>query len=153
MLIVTHEYKHRRTAMSMSLAPYLNFRGNAREAMEFYQQVLGGELTASSFADFGMPVGPGEDALIMHSQLITSAGFTLMGSDVPSHMEFETGTNNFSVSLSGDDDEQLTGYWEKLSHGATIMTPLDTAPWGDSFGMLTDKFGVAWIVNISMPTT
>ena len=138
--------------MSMSLAPYLNFRGNAREAMEFYQQVLGGELTTSSFADLGMPVGPGEDALIMHSQLITSAEFALMGSDVPSHMEFATGTNNFSVSLSGHDEEQLTGYWVKLSHGADITIPLGTAPWGDSFGMLKDKFGVAWIVNISKPT-
>lgn len=138
--------------MSTSLAPYLNFRGNAREAMEFYQQVLGGELTATSFADFDMPVGPGEGALIMHSQLITSAGFTLMGSDAPSHMEFTAGTNNFSVSLSGDDDEQLTGYWVKLSDGAAITTPLDKAPWGDSFGMLKDRFGVAWIVNISKPT-
>jgi PhnB protein len=125
MLSVAHEYIHWRAAMSTGIAPYLNFRGNAREAMEFYQQMLGGELTASSFADFDMPVGPGEDVLIMHSQLITSAGFTLMGSDVPSRMEFATGTNNFSVALSGDDDEQLTGYWVKLSDGGTITTPLD----------------------------
>lgn len=134
------------------LNPYLNFRGDAKEALEFYQSVFGGELTVSSFGDYGMDDVPeAERGLVMHGQLETPAGFTLMASDVPSHMDFAAGTNQFSISLSGpsDDDAQLRGYWLKLGEGATIVEPLATAPWGASFGMLADRFGVNWMVNIS----
>jgi len=136
-------------AMTTTLNPYLNFRGTARDAMTFYQTALGGELTVSSFDDFGAQVGEGEGGLVMHSQLSTPSGFLLMASDVPSHMDYTRGVNDYSVSLSGDDDAELTGYWQKLSEGATISQPLEKAPWGDSFGMLTDKFGIVWLVNIS----
>lgn len=136
-------------AMTTNLNPYLNFRGTARDAMTFYQSVLGGELTVSSFDDFGMEVGEGEGGLVMHSQLSTPAGFLLMGADVPSHMDYSRGVNDGSVSLSGDDEAELTGYWQKLTEGATVLQPLEKAPWGDSFGMLTDKFGISWLVNIS----
>lgn len=132
--------------------PYLNFRGQAKEALEFYHSVFGGELTVSSFAEMGMDDVPeAERALVMHGQLETPAGFTLMASDVPSHMDYVAGTNQFSISLSGpsDDDAELRGYWQKLGEGATIVEPLATAPWGASFGMLTDRFGIAWLVNIS----
>lgn len=135
--------------MTQNLNPYLNFRGTAREAMTFYQTVLGGELTVSSFQDFGMPVGEGEEGLVMHSQLSTPAGFLLMAADVPSHMDYTKGTNDGSVSLSGDDEAALSGYFEKLSAGANVTQPLEKAPWGDSFGMLVDRFGVNWLVNIS----
>ncbi|HWH97577.1 MAG TPA: VOC family protein, partial [Pseudolysinimonas sp.] len=128
------------------------FRGDAKEALEFYHSVFGGELTVSSFAELGMDDVPEADRdLVMHGQLETSAGFTLMASDVPNHMDYAAGTNQFSVSLSGpsDDDAQLRDYWQKLGEGATIVEPLATAPWGASFGMLTDRFGVNWMVNIS----
>jgi PhnB protein len=134
------------------LNPYLNFRGEAKEALEFYRSVFGGELTVSSFADLGMEDVPeAERGFVMHGQLETPAGFTLMASDVPSHMEYVVGTNQFSISLSGpsDDDTQLRGYWQKLGEGASITEPLATAPWGASFGMLTDRFGINWLVNIS----
>ena len=134
------------------LNPYLNFRGQAKEALEFYHAVFGGELTVSSFAELGMDDVPeAERGLVMHGQLETPAGFTLMASDVPSHMDYAAGTNQFSISLSGpsDDDAELRGYWQKLGEGATIVEPLATAPWGASFGMLTDQFGVNWMVNIS----
>lgn len=134
------------------LNPYLNFRGQAKEALEFYHAVFGGELTVSSFAELGMDDVPeAERGLVMHGQLETPAGFTLMASDVPSHMEFSAGNNQFSISLSGasDDDTELRDYWQKLGEGATIVEPLATAPWGASFGMLTDRFGVNWMVNIS----
>jgi len=134
------------------LNPYLNFRGTAKEALEFYHSVFGGELTVSSFAELGMDDVPeAERGLVMHGQLETPAGFTLMASDVPSHMEYAVGTNQFSISLSGpsDDDAQLRGYWQKLGEGAKIVEPLATAPWGASFGMLTDRFGINWLVNIS----
>ena len=135
--------------MTTNLNPYLNFRGTARDAMTFYQSVLGGELISNTFDDFGMQVGEGEGGLLMHSQLTAAAGFLLMGADVPSHMDYSRGVNDGSVSLSGDDEAELTGYWLKLSEGATVSQPLEKAPWGDSFGMLTDKFGITWLVNIS----
>lgn len=135
--------------MTVNLTPYLNFRGTAREAMEFYRSVLGGELTVSTFQDLGMEVGAGEESQVMHSQLLTEGGLLLMGSDVPSKMGFTPGENQFSVSLSGDDEAVLSGYFAGLSEGATISMPLEKAPWGDSFGMLVDRFGVAWLVNIS----
>jgi PhnB protein len=135
--------------MTQNLNPYLNFRGTARDAMTFYQSVFGGDLTVSSFADFGMPVGEGEEGLVMHSQLSTPAGFLLMGADVPSHMEYTRGTNDGNVSLSGDDEAALGGYFARLSDGGNVTQPLEKAPWGDSFGMLTDRFGVGWLINIS----
>jgi PhnB protein len=134
------------------LNPYLNFRGQAKEALDFYHSVFGGELTVSSFADLGSTdVTEEERGLVMHGQLETPAGFTLMASDVPSHMDYAAGTNQFSISLSGpsDDDAQLRSYWQKLGEGATIVEPLATAPWGASFGMLVDRFGISWMVNIS----
>jgi PhnB protein len=136
------------------LNPYLNFRTDARAALEFYETVFGGEATIGSFRDFGMEDVPeAERDLVMHGQLTTAAGFTLMASDVPSHMEYAAGSNAFSVSLSGDhdDDAQLRGYWLKLSEGAEIQEQLSTAPWGDTFGMLKDRFGVSWLVNIVGP--
>jgi PhnB protein len=135
--------------VSADVNTYLNFRGQAREAMTFYQSVLGGTLNISSFKDFGMPVGEGEEDLVMHSQIDGADGPILMGSDVPSHMEYSKGENTFSVSLSGDDAETLTRWFEGLSEGGTVPQPLEKAPWGDSFGMLVDRFGVSWLVNIS----
>jgi PhnB protein len=137
--------------MSAILNPYLNFRTETRDAMTFYQSVFGGDLNLSTFAEFGMTEGIEEHErdLVMHSQLETPAGFTLMAADVPTHMDYATGTNQFSVSLSGDDEAQLRGYWDKLSDGATVLQPLQQAPWGDSFGMLVDRFGVTWLVNIA----
>ena len=128
--------------------PYINFKDNARTAMEFYKSVFGGELVLNTFADFGSSSGPEDSNLIMHSQLETPAGFTLMASDTPAHLVFK-GAGNISVSLSGSDEAALSGYWKKLSDGATINQPLEKAPWGDSFGMLTDRYGVDWLVNIS----
>jgi PhnB protein len=128
------------------LNPYLNFKDNARQAMEFYKTVFGGELTLSTFGDGGMAHTPADNSKIMHGQLVVSNGYWLMGSDTPADMETRP---NGVVSLSGDDEAALKGSWNKLSAGGTVTMPLEKAPWGDSFGMLTDKFGVSWMVNIS----
>ncbi|MDQ0768068.1 PhnB protein [Pseudarthrobacter defluvii] len=136
--------------MPTRLNPYLSFRDNAREAMEFYKNVFGGELNVSTFADFQASQDPSEDNLVMHAQLDSPSGLTLMGSDTPARMDYNPG-NAFSVSLSGDDEAELRGYWEKLSDGGTVTMPLEKAIWGDSFGMCTDKFGVQWLVNIAGP--
>jgi len=134
--------------MASILNPYLGFKNNARQAMEFYQTVFGGELDLSTFGEFQASEDPTQQDLIMHGQLTTDSGFTLMGSDTPDGMDFQPGTN-FSVSLSGDDDAELRGYWEKLSDAGEVLEPLVQAPWGDSFGMCVDRFGVRWLVNIA----
>ena len=132
--------------MASLLNPYLNFNGNARQAMEFYRDVFGGELTLSTFGELGAAEGADADK-IMHGQLQTGSGYTLMGSDVPSHMQYEPAAG-FAVSLSGD-DEALRGYFEKLSAGGNVTVPMQKMMWGDEFGMLTDQFGIQWMVNIS----
>lgn len=134
--------------MSSTLNPYLNFQDNARQAMEFYQGALGGELTLNTFGEFHASEDPAEADKIMHAQLKTPAGFTLMASDTPNHMEFN-GNAGFSVSLSGDDEAELRGYWDRLSEGGQVMMPLERQMWGDTFGMLVDGFGIAWMVNIA----
>lgn len=134
--------------MTTRLNPYLGFRGNAKDAMEFYQSVFGGDLTLSTFRESGGGVEEAELDQIMHGSLVTDGGLVLMGSDTPSHMEFSAGTNH-QVSLSGEDEAELSGYWEKLSSAGTVTVPLNKAPWGDTFGMCTDKYGVPWLVNIS----
>lgn len=134
--------------MTVLLNPYLNFKGTARGAMTFYQSVFGGELRLSTFAEAGMPVEPSEADLIMHGMLEAPNGLVLMGADVPSHMEYKA-PQGFAVSLSGDDQGTLEGFWDKLSEGATITMPLAKAPWGDHFGALADRFGIEWMVNIT----
>ncbi len=135
--------------MATKLSPYLNFRDGTREVMDFYVSVFGGELTLSTFADSGgMGLDESEQGKVMHSQLDVAPGLTLMAADTPSYMEPSV---NGSIALFGDDEPELRGYFEKLVDGGTVGVPLEKAPWGDSFGMCTDKFGVAWMVNISAP--
>jgi PhnB protein len=134
--------------MSVQLNPYLGFRDNAREAMEFYQAVFGGTLTVNTFKEFHASTDPAEDDLVMHAQLEGEHGVVFMGSDTPPRMEWKPGSN-FSMSLSGDDEPVLRGWFDQLSDGGTVTMPLEPAPWGDRFGMCVDKFGVTWLVNVS----
>jgi PhnB protein len=136
--------------MAVTLNPYLGFRGDARAAMEFYHSVFGGELTQSTYAEFHASEDPTEQDKIMHSQLVAPGGLTLMASDTPNSMAYTPG-DNFSISLSGgtEDDAELRGYWDKLIVGGEITAPLVVAVWGDAFGMVKDKFGVLWLVNIA----
>ncbi|MBN9173953.1 MAG: VOC family protein [Microbacterium sp.] len=128
------------------LNPYLSFKDDAREAMEFYRSVFGGELTLSTFGEFpGMVQDPAENELVMHAQLTTADGLTLMGSDTPAHMAFERPAN-ISLSLSGDDEGVLQGYWNALAEGGTVTMPFETPPWGGKFGMLVDKYGFSWMI-------
>ncbi len=134
--------------MQTKLNPYLSFKDNARAAMEFYETVFGGKLLMSTFKDYHASQDPSEDNKIMHSVLETDNGITFMASDTPDRMEYHAGTN-YSMSLSGDDEAELRGYFEKLSAGGEVTMALEKAPWGDTFGAFTDKFGVAWLVNIT----
>lgn len=134
--------------MQSRINAYLSFKDNARDAMEFYQSVFGGKLTMNTFKDFGGTENPAEENLIMHAMLEAENGISFMGSDTPSFMQYEPGAR-ISLALSGDNAEELKGYFEKLSAGGTVTMPLDKAPWGDYYGSLTDKFGINWMVNLA----
>lgn len=135
--------------MPTILNPYISFRDNAREAMNFYQSVFGGELTLSTFADFQASEDPAEAEKIMHGMLTTTQGLVLMGADTPNSMEYHSGSS-ISISLSGDDEGELRGFYEKLSaDGGSVTVPMEKSPWGDVFGMCTDRYGVAWLVNVN----
>jgi PhnB protein len=138
--------------MTVRLNPYLSFQDNAREAMTFYQSVFGGELNVSTFADLHASADPTEQHKIMHSQLETPDGLVLMGADTPEGMEYRPQAG-VSVSLSGDDEARLRGYWERLSEGGSVTVPFEKAPWGDTFGMCVDRFGTNWMVNVAAQST
>lgn len=134
-----------------SLNPYLSFRTDAREAMSFYQGVFGGDLDISTFGEYeGMVQDPSENDLVMHSQLTTPDGFVLMGSDTPSGMEYRKPAG-VAVSVSGDDEAALERFWNALAEGGTVTMPFDTPPWGGRFGMLTDRFGIEWMLALNAP--
>jgi PhnB protein len=133
------------------LNPYLNFKDNAREAMEFYHSVFGGTIEMHTYDEYPqMPHPETEANKIMHSMVQTDSGITFFAADTPDSMEYKPGSN-FNMSLNGDSDDETTlrGYFEKLAEGGAITMPLETAPWGAVFGALVDKFGVNWMVNIA----
>ena len=136
--------------MASLLNPYVTFDGNAREAMSFYESVFGGTLTVSTFGESGAD-DPAIVDKVMHAHLEGDHGFTLMASDTPPGMPYEPGTN-IAVSLSGDDGDDLRGWWAALCEGGTVTVPLEKQMWGDEFGSCTDRFGIGWLVNISEPT-
>ncbi len=135
--------------MTSKLNPYISFRDNAREALQFYESVFGGTLTVNTFGEYGDADSPIADK-VMHGLLETTSGFTLMGADTPPGMDHSPG-GAIAVSLSGDDADELRGWWQRLADGGTVQVPLEKQVWGDEFGMCVDRFGVAWMVNISQP--
>jgi PhnB protein len=142
--------------MTTRLNPYLNFAGTTRQAMEFYQSVLGGELRINTFGEYGgAPEGLEADN-VMHALLETASGFTLMASDSSSPTgdgggQATSAPGSVSLSLSGEDAEELRGYWERLTARGSVTMPLEMQMWGDEFGMLVDEFGMTWMVNITGP--
>lgn len=135
--------------MPSLLNPYLGFDGNARQALEFYHAIFGGELDITTYAEGKMAQGEADKDRIMHGMIQAENGMTLMASDAPPGMPLDAGSQ-ISISLSGQDEAELRGYWDKLSEGGQVTMPLEKAPWGDTFGMLTDKFGIKWMVNVGM---
>lgn len=135
--------------MASRLNPYISFADQAREALEFYAGVFGGTPTISTFADFGQADAP-YAALVMHGQLDTDLGFTLMVSDTPPGMFDRVVGNNITISLSGD-DAVLADYFTRLAEGGQVVTPMAKQVWGDVYGHLVDRFGIAWMVNLSTP--
>lgn len=133
--------------MASRLNPYIRFNGNAREAMEFYREVLGGELVVRTFGEYGAPE-PALAEKVMHSSLQSPSGYVLMASDTPTGMPYSPG-DNITLSISGGDADELRGYWERLSADGAVSVPLEKQVWGDEFGACVDRFGISWMVDIT----
>ncbi|MEU4842957.1 VOC family protein [Nocardia testacea] len=135
--------------MSLTTTTHLNFRGEARAALEFYQSVFGGHLAAITYNDAGA-VGNESDAdQIMWGQVQAGNGFRVMAYDVPAPTAYTPGENAFFVSVRGETAEEVSGYWEKLAAGATVVVPLAPASWAPVYGMLRDRFGVVWVLDVT----
>ncbi len=135
--------------MTSQLNPYLTFNGNAREAMDFYHSVFGGELQISTFGEFGWS-DPAIADKVMHARLTTDRGYILMASDAAPGMSYNPG-DTITCSLSGDPGEGLEEAWEQLSHDGTVTMPFEKQMWGDLYGMCIDKFGIPWMVDVAQP--
>jgi len=135
-----------------NLNPYLSFKDNAREALEFYRSVLGGELDITAFGDMGeaMPAAPGEENLVMHGQLVLDDGLMLMAADTPSGMDYVAPTAGVTVAYTGGpgDHDRISAAFAALAEGGAIGVPFEQAPWGDYFGQLTDRFGISWMMDV-----
>jgi PhnB protein len=149
--------------MSVNTVAHLNFHGEAREALEFYASVFGGAATIATYADFGMPKEvPGADHVVF-GQVVAENGFRVMAYDVPAHAgaaptaTFTTRRENgvtlttepFFLSVRGETADEVSALWEKLAVGATVVEPFGPAQWAPAFGMLTDRFGVTWIMDVA----
>jgi PhnB protein len=132
----------------VNLDPYLFFGGNCEEAMNFYKGVFGGELTIQKMDAYPeMPVEESMKDKIMHAEL-NNGEIRFFASDSP---KASGQSAKVELSLSGDDEKKLRGYWDALTGGGKVKFPLEKAPWGDTYGMLADKYGVDWMVNITSP--
>ena len=127
---------------------HLNFRGDARAALEFYQSVFGGQIVLVSYADADNVQSPAETDQIMWGQVLADNGFHVMAYDVPVRMPFERGQNAFFVSVRGTSTDEVTAYWKGLSEGATVVQDLGPAGWAPLYGMLKDRFGVVWVLDV-----
>lgn len=135
--------------MTVSATTHLNFRGDARAALEFYRSVFDGDLVVVTYQDAGSVADPSEAAQVMWGQVVAADGFRVMAYDVPSSRAWSRGDDPFFVSLRGDEAEEISALWEKLSKGSTVVVPLAPAQWAPLYGMLTDPFGITWVVDVA----
>lgn len=134
--------------MTVKAVTHLNFRGDARAALAFYQSVFGGDLVVVSYSDAGNVQDPAESDQVMWGQVAAGSGFSVMAYDVPSRMPWNPGEMPFFISLRGNAADEINRYWEKLGVGATIVQPLAPSSWSPLFGMLKDRFGVTWVIDV-----
>lgn len=132
--------------MSVSTTPHLNFRGEAREALEFYRTVFGGDLVAMTYGDMGSQ-DPDEQGLVVWGQVAAPNGFRVMAYDAPSAVPFSRGEDPFFVSVRGDDVEELAGLWERLAEGGAVAQPFGPSAWAKAYGMVKDRFGITWVLD------
>ncbi|GAA3585001.1 VOC family protein [Amycolatopsis ultiminotia] len=135
--------------MTVNVTPHLNFRGNAREALEFYRSVFGGALTIASYADLGK-TDPAIAEHVIFGQVVADNGFRIMAYDVYPELPWDQGQDPFFVSARGTDPAELQGYWDKLAEGAEIKQPIGPSQWSPLYGQLTDRFGITWVLDIAV---
>ncbi|MEE1940042.1 VOC family protein [Streptomyces sp. TRM 70361] len=138
--------------MSVTTTTHLNFRGAAREALDFYRSVFGGRAVAVTYKDAGAVQDENEADWVMWGEVTADNGFHVMAYDVPSHLPWNQGENPFFVSVRGDDTDEISALWHKLAAGdSTVVRPLEPAQWAPLYGMLTDRFGVTWVLDVAAP--
>lgn len=134
--------------MTVTAVTHINLRGTARQALEFYQSVFGGQLSMVTYKDAGNVQDPSDADHIMWGQVDAKNGFRVMAYDVPVATKWHQGENAYFVSLRGDSAEEILGQWKKLCDGAIIVQPLEPAQWSPLYGMLKDRFGVVWVLDV-----
>ena len=139
--------------MSIETTTHLNFRGQARAALAFYQTVFGGTLTAVSYQDAHAAENPAEADQILWGQVASSEGFRVMAYDVPSSQPYDAGTNPVFVSVRGKSADDLSAYWVRLIEGSTVIVPLAKSAWSPLYGMVRDRFGVTFVVDLAVEYT
>ncbi|MGW5264678.1 VOC family protein [Microbispora sp. NPDC004025] len=137
--------------MSITTTTHLNFRGDARAALDFYHSVFGGHVVAVTYKDAGDARNPDEADWVMWGQVIADNGFHVMAYDVPSHTPWNPGENAVFVSVRGDDTDEITAFWDRLTVGSTVVRPLEPAQWAPLYGMVKDRFGVVWVLDVAAP--
>ncbi len=135
--------------MSITTTTHLNFRGEARPALEFYQSVFGGELAVVSYRDAHSVQDPSEADQVMWGQVQGDNGIHVMAYDVPSSLPYDAGVNAVFVSVRGKDADEITAHWKRLSEGATVIQDLAPAAWSPLYGMLRDRFGITWVLDVT----
>lgn len=134
--------------MAIKTVAHLNFRGEARAALNFYQTVFGGELAIVTHARAYGTKDPAEVDLVSWGQVVSPEGFAIMAFDVPAAMEWDAGKIPFFVSIRGGDEAELSRYWANLAAGAAVLQPLAGSAWAKLYGMLKDRFGVTWVLDV-----
>jgi PhnB protein len=134
--------------MTVNVTPHLNFRGDARAALEFYHAAFGGDLLITTYQDTGNVQDPAEAGHVVWGQVAAANGFRVMAYDVPGSRPWSPGEDPFFVSVRGDDAGEISAAWKGLAEGATIVQPLEPSPWAALYGMLKDRFGVTWVMDV-----
>ena len=134
--------------MTVQATTHLNFRGQAREALGFYHSVFGGAQTIVTYRDLGAPHDTSQAEQVIWGEVVSDAGFRVMAYDVQTAKAWDPGENAFYVSLRGTAAEEITAYWKALREGATILQPLAPAAWSPLYGMLKDRFGITWVLDV-----
>ncbi|MEP6649051.1 MAG: VOC family protein [Lapillicoccus sp.] len=134
--------------MTLNVTPHLNFRGDARAALEFYRSAFGGDLVVMTYADMGNVGDPAEAQQVVWGQVAAESGFRVMAYDVPASRPWSQGDDPYFVSVRGTDADELAASWERLADGATVLQPLAPSQWAPLYGMLKDRFGVTWVMDI-----
>lgn len=136
--------------MTVSAVTHLNRRGDARALLEFYHSVFGGDLNIVTNQQMGNVQEASEADQVMWGQVMAENGFRVMAFDVPAARRWSSGDDPFFIALVGDETEQIAALWEKLADGATVLVPLAASEWAPLYGMLNDKFGITWVVNVAV---